>query len=378
MRRLTLFLCLLMPSLASAQPTTWADNRVVFLAGATGSFVDIGDGNVRIISCAHQNVHASVRVGNVVECRRYDGASGTARVVAMAPFKLDGSAISDCAVYEFSAGLDRGIKPFRIGQQAAAQGDRVWVVGFPMGRFWSRSTTVVSGNGTLYLAGNGTPGESGSPIVNTKGELIGILSGGEGDGETMETSRNFYTRCSNRDVAISVCNGLLAQCGPNGCGPCANGWCPQPAYRIQPSAPAIQPINPPITPPKPTQPIASVGPQGPAGPPGPPGPPGSNANCECGPKWADINARIDAIRVDVDASQTAITNLTTKVEGLSNRPAPPTAAEVAAEVEKNRKPARIRIVDPQGKYTTAYAEVRDGQDIDLIIEQRFTPAQQAP
>lgn len=37
------------------------------------------------------------------------------------------------------------------------------------------------------------------------------------------------------------------------------------------------------------------------------------------------------------------------------------------ELEKNRKPFRIRIYDPTGKFTTPYATVRDGKYVDLII-----------
>ena len=45
------------------------------------------------------------------------------------------------------------------------------------------------------------------------------------------------------------------------------------------------------------------------------------------------------------------------------------------EAEKNRKPFHIRIYDPEGKFTTPYATVRDGNYVDLIISTGDAPKQ---
>lgn len=160
------------------------------------------------------------------------------------------------------------------------------------------------------------------------------------------------------------------QCGPGGCSP---GWgsCqpqyyqprqqgPQPDGNFTPpvgsqGTPQFQPCLP-SPPPLPTPPGVQnppqQGPPGPAGPQGPQGIPGCNANCECGPKWLEINAQLEKIRNEMTASQTAVSNLTTIVGELSKRPAP-TMDEIEAEMKKRlTHSATITLLDGTKKEQT--------------------------
>lgn len=156
------------------------------------------------------------------------------------------------------------------------------------------------------------------------------------------------------------------QCGPGGCSP---GW-GQPQYyqpqQQRPSpdgvctppvgsqgTPQFQPLPPP--PPVQTPPMTppQAGPQGPPGPPGPQGIRGCNANCECGPKWLELNAKLEKIRNEMAASQTAVSNLTAIVGDLSKRPAPPTMDEIEAEMKKRlTHSATITLLDGTQKEQT--------------------------
>jgi hypothetical protein len=283
-------LVLSIPALAG-----WSDARIVKLSdGGSGSFLDLG-GKVYIISCAHRTNTTAVKVGAKVGFTCNDDSRGTATVVAVSNFDLDSEPISDCALLAFEG--DVNCTPFKFSERPLERGAPVWVSGFPQNKpgFWSRRTRVISDSGTLWLEGPATPGESGGPIVNEHGELVGTLTATTSDGRTM---------CSGRGVACELCQNY---CGPGCCPPCQQFFCPPRQQQRPPTqAPRQQPPRelPPIQPKTPPMP-GPAGPKGDKGDPGPPGPPGTaiGSNCECGPKWAAIQIEINQLKAELAKCQ---------------------------------------------------------------------------
>lgn len=351
----------------------WADPRIVYMTdGGSASFADVG-GKTYIISCAHRTATTSVKVGERVGFLCNDGTNGTATVAAVDPINLNSEPLHDCAIYSFVGTLDKAVRPFSISKRAMRRGETVWVCGFPMSRGFScRQTTLVSDDGTLVLAGQSTPGESGGPIVNSDGELIGTL--------TATSAEERLTVCCGRGPELALCQNLLAQCGScqsGSCGSCqmgcSSGSC-QGYYQQAPPQyyPPTRPQQP-TTPTIPSRPsVTSIpGPQGPAGPAGPAGKDGRDGiDGKDGGAGASGRDGKDADEATIEANVWAkVENRLSEIAGQQ-----PSVDEIANELEKRRQPPRIRIVDPQGKYTTPYSTLRDGYDTDLIIDQRFTQA----
>lgn len=210
-RLLVIFLLFCQPAWAA-----WPDARVVrMLDGGSASFVDVG-GKVVLISCAHRTIDTAINVGDSVPFECNDGSRGTATVAAVAKFDLAGEPLSDCAIYSFPGSVGPNVKPLKISQRPLQPGDKVWVCGFPYPQFQflSRSTKVISDGSTLWLAGESTPGESGGPVINAYGELVGTLS--------ISTNQH-TTGCCGRAVESQFCNSFTANwCGGGGC---SNGSC---------------------------------------------------------------------------------------------------------------------------------------------------------
>jgi hypothetical protein len=371
MKTLALSLCLFLPSLALAQPSGWDDPTICFLDGATGSYIAIDGDASFILSCAHG------LDGPIAEGRSREGQRLVCKVVAI-------DEKGDAAILKFNG---KASQPAKIAAGPAPIGSQLWYCGFPMGGPLKTKTLVARQGFDGLNIGDGSPipGDSGGPVRNSNGEIVGTITGVNGN-------TGFYSQWKtiNRLVDEVRANGYVeTQCGQGGCG---SGSCPPQYYYQQPQQvqrpqqrpplPAIQPINPPITPQQPQRPVAinQPGPTGPAGPPGPEGkhgpagPAGSDATCDCGPKWVEINQQLTQIRADVDASAKAVSELTLIVGDLSKRPASPTIDEIVAEVERRRKPPRIRIFDPLGQSTTDFITLYDNTDNDLKIEQKYTPS----
>ncbi|MCA9528193.1 MAG: trypsin-like peptidase domain-containing protein, partial [Myxococcales bacterium] len=118
--------------------------------------------------------------GDVVQVTLYDRSVWPARVVGTSPEK-------DLAVLRIDAPADR-LHPVAIGTSADLQvGQRVLAIGNPFGLDHSLTTGVVSAVGrTMRAVGGRTihgvvqtdasinPGNSGGPLINTRGEVIGI------------------------------------------------------------------------------------------------------------------------------------------------------------------------------------------------------------
>lgn len=74
---------------------------------------------------------------------------------------------------------DYGFRPLKISKKPMKLLDELYVVGYGMGGPLHVSTVIVSGqaNGIGYIVidGNTGPGDSGSPVLNSDGEVVGVL-----------------------------------------------------------------------------------------------------------------------------------------------------------------------------------------------------------
>lgn len=320
-RILALFLAL---SVASHAWGGWPDARVVRLDdGGSGAFVEFG-GTRFILSCAHRTATTPVRVGDRVSFTCFDDARGVATVAAVAPFDLDGRILSDAAIFTFQGGTDRPFAPFYISAKCASPGERVWVCGFPFpgSRFSSRTTTVRCAEETLVLDGPSTPGESGGPIVDANGHIVGTLTATTSDATTL---------CCGQGVIADLCQRFYRERRACPTGNCPNGACPLPRPQQ-------------YTAPQPPQPETT----GPAGPQGPPGPPGKDATCFCEVKWQSLSAEVNEIKTY-----------------LASMKQPASTDEIVAEVIRRLPPVYMR-VDP----TAQYQPVKPGQYVTLPLDMR--------
>lgn len=92
-------------------------------------------------------------------------------------------AISDIAILKISDPKIRTQIPFSISAKEASIGEDVYTLGFPkddvvFGEGSISSSTGFKGNKQMYqIAVPVNPGNSGGPLINTRGELVGVISG---------------------------------------------------------------------------------------------------------------------------------------------------------------------------------------------------------
>jgi S1-C subfamily serine protease len=111
----------------------------------------------------------------------FDGVTSTASITSSDP-------THDIAVLS-SQRLPPVVAPAVLGSSPQV-GDQVFAVGNPLGLVGSLSAGVVSGLDRTFMLGNGrtlsgmiqfdaavNPGSSGGPLLNTKGQVIGIVTG---------------------------------------------------------------------------------------------------------------------------------------------------------------------------------------------------------
>jgi S1-C subfamily serine protease len=152
----------------------WEDPRIVRIeGGGTGTIIDV-DGKPYVAMFAHG--HASsppVHVGQRFIVQAYNGRR----------FKTTAAAVdvqSDCSLLVFHAGYRAKIPAMRVATRPPRVGERVRTAGFPMSQeLRDRLTQVLAASDEeIHIAADSIQGDSGAPVVNEKGELVGILVSG--------------------------------------------------------------------------------------------------------------------------------------------------------------------------------------------------------
>lgn len=347
--------------LCSTSLAGWPDNRVVKLAdGGSGAFVRFGDG-VAILSCAHRTATTNVPIGEQIGYRCGDDSQGVAIVRGRAGHEDRGGTLYDGAILSASH-VPAGVVPLTISEQPLNRGEQVWICGFPLGgRFVCRTAAVIEDGGALLLVGGSTPGESGGPILNRRGELVGTLTGC--------TTDNRETLCCARGVLAELCRRVqLAWC-PGGV--CPQQFRPQANVVIRPPQAAPPQVMPPqVRPPQPQPPadwkepfatqqaevkklqtdVAALQQQA-----------ANSKPCECGDCCEKLRAEFTQKIETLAAAQVTINN---ELAAVQQMPLPtPNYDAIAAEVAKRLPPINMR-VNPQA----AYQPVKLGQYVTLPLD----------
>lgn len=334
--------------LVSSAFGNWPEPRVVILSdGATAAFVKI-DGQVKLLSCAHRQEGQNWSVGEQTGFTAGDGSRGIATYIAV-------DAKNDCSILSFPGKISDRITPFVLASSPPSPGEKVWVTGFPVNgqggqSFRCRISSVISNDpDLLVLQDRGTPGESGGPISNARGEIVGVLFGSPVNdrGQIGNT-----TLCATTQQVARLCNPYTF--GAN----CQNGRCEYPSNNSRPVAPPTA-VAPPQTqpPPQPTidqtancekqeqeikllqDQLAALKKQV-----------ADYKECQCGDHSAEVDAKIMA----------AIANIKFPPQ---EKPQPVDIKQIASEVQKSLPPVYIR-VDPRSQYQP----VRPGQYVTLPLD----------
>lgn len=221
--------------LASSAFAGWQETTLIFLEdGGSGCVVWVNK-EMRILSCAHESATSDVRVGQRLRCKLYNDQQFTAVVESV-------NSKGDCSILKPESQLPSTIQPRTIAKQQPPAGTNVWVCGFPNGSPYTRQATVIGDDGYwLNLQGQAIPGESGGPVIDASGDVVGVLVAAP--------------LVNGRFDGTSMCARLASiqqLCCPRG-GGCGSGQCPQVyAQPIQHRPPVPQP-RPPQAAPQPAQ-----------------------------------------------------------------------------------------------------------------------------
>ncbi len=152
----------------------WADPRIVRIkGGGTGTIIDI-DGKPYVAMFAHGHADSPpVQIGQRFIVQAYNGRRFAATAAAV-------DVQNDCSLLEFHAGYRADIPLMRVATRPPRAGDRVRTAGFPMSQeLRDRLTEVLEASAQeIHIAADSIQGDSGAPVVNENGELVGILVSG--------------------------------------------------------------------------------------------------------------------------------------------------------------------------------------------------------
>ncbi len=145
----------------------------------------------------------------IVDVTFIDGNRYTAKVIAKDPF-------SDIAVLKIVENLTKPITPLKITNSSILKvGDPVIAIGNPYGLDNTMTTGIISQTGRVILESSNSipdaiqtdapinPGNSGGPLLNIKGQVIGINTAGMSNGVGFAISSNII----NKELPILIKNG---------------------------------------------------------------------------------------------------------------------------------------------------------------------------
>ena len=170
-------------------------------SGLGSGFIISSDG--RILTCYHVikgEKQAFVTLANgtkyeVVSLERYDPEN-------------------DWAIIKINA---RNLKPVALTTKLPEVGEQVFTIGNPQGLSWSMASGIVSSNNReidgksyLQITAPVNPGNSGGPLFNMKGEVIGIINMKLNGSEGLNFAIPYNTVAENMNTAFVV-NASLAE-----------------------------------------------------------------------------------------------------------------------------------------------------------------------
>lgn len=210
-------------------PGRWPDPTIVQLDGGyAGALIEIGGDRNYILTCGHGPEHngAEVTVTN-----RY---GKNFRAVC-----VDCNEDSDVAILKIQA-TAQFVAPIAAGPPAI--GTPVRFTGFGGGRYATKAMTAGYSAGTINEGrGQPVPGDSGGPVKNANGEIVGVISG------TTFNNDAYYAQLKAIKAAIYrvECQYYPRKSGSTGGYPPAHVVVPPPIYQPQ-QDPPLQPVNPPL------------------------------------------------------------------------------------------------------------------------------------
>jgi S1-C subfamily serine protease len=152
----------------------WEDPRIVRIkGGGTGTIIDV-DGKPYVAMFAHGHAgKRPVQLGQRFIVQAYNGRRFTTTAAAV-------DVQSDCSLLDFPAGYRAKVPAMKVARRAPRAGERVRTAGFPMSQeLRDRLTQVLEASAEeLHIAADSIQGDSGAPVVNEDGELVGILVSG--------------------------------------------------------------------------------------------------------------------------------------------------------------------------------------------------------
>ncbi len=152
----------------------WDDPRIVRIkGGGTGTIIDV-DGKPYVAMFAHGHAGKQpVQLGQRFIVQAYNGRRFTTTAVAV-------DVQSDCSLLNFHAGYRAMVPAMRVATRPPRPGERVRTAGFPMSQeLRDRLTQVLAASAQeIHIAADSIQGDSGAPVVNEDGELVGILVSG--------------------------------------------------------------------------------------------------------------------------------------------------------------------------------------------------------
>jgi len=112
----------------------------------------------------------------------------------------------DWAVININAA---GLKPVKLTTKLPQVGEQVFTIGNPQGLSWSMASGIVSsndrllnGNNYLQITAPVNPGNSGGPLFNRKGEMVGIVNMKLSDSEGLNFAIPYKTVVENKDNVL--------------------------------------------------------------------------------------------------------------------------------------------------------------------------------